>query len=151
MKKLSMLFVLALSLSIFTAGCGKRRNDSNSNTGDSWVSTAPVSAEAKPVRNWLQSIKARDVELFKTVFSKRMQSTMEQQGWGRSLGVYTMLWTDKLGDYDLDELSFVFAPAELENDQTDIYSGQVTITKVDLSFPPIDVVYEEEGWKVDER
>lgn len=145
-----MLFVIVLCLSLVTAGCGKRRGGSNAES-DSWVTTAPVSAEAEPVRNWLQSIKARDVELFKTVFSKRMLPIMEQQGWGRSLGVYTMLWTDKLGDYDLDELTFDFTPAELENEQSSVYSGQVTVQKGDLIFPPIDVVYEEEGWKVDER
>ena len=76
---------------------------------------------------------------------------MEQQGWGPSLGVYTMLWTDKLGDYDLDEITFDFTPSELEDNQSSVYSGQVTVEKDGLVFPPIDVVYEEDGWKVDER
>ena len=151
MKRLTVLLVLVLSMSVCVVGCSKRRQNSDTMANDSWVATTPVSAEAEPVRNWLQSIKARDVELFKTVFSQRMIPVMEQQGWGRSLGVYTMLWTDKLGDYDLDELTFDFTPAELENDQFSVYSGQVTVKKGDMGFPPIDVVYEEEGWKVDER
>lgn len=148
MKKLSTILVLCLSLSISIIGCGKRHENSQK---DEWVTTAPVSDEARPVRNWLQSIKARDVELFKTVFSQRMLPVMEKQGWGRSLGVYTILWTDKLGDYDIDELSFDFAPAELNNEQTSVYSGQVTVKKDKVSFPPIDVVCEQDGWKVDER
>lgn len=143
-----MLFVVFLCLSLSIGGCGKKRQNSQE---DSWVRTAPVSAEAEPVRNWLQSIKAKDVELFKTVFSQRMLPVMESQGWGRSLGVYTMLWTDKLGDYDLDEITFEFVPAELKNDQTSVYSGQVIVKKGEVSFPPIDVVFEQEGWKVDER
>ena len=149
MRNISIPRILVLCIFILCSGCSKRHN--NSSNEDTWVTTTPVSAEAEPVRNWLQSIKARDVELFKTVFSKRMKVIMEQQGWGRSLGVYTALWTDKLGDYDIDEISFSFKPAKLANNQTSVYSGQVTVKKDDMVFPPIDVVYENDGWKVDER
>jgi hypothetical protein len=129
-------------------GCSKKKS---STTADEWVQTKPVSPESEPVRNWLQSIKARDVELFKTVFSKRMQAVMGEQGWGRSLGVYTFLWTDKLGDYDIDELDFSFTPDTIPQYGEMAKTGTVTVSKDGNAYPPIDVIFENGLWKVNER
>ena len=111
---------------------------------EDWVQSKPISRQAEPVRNWLQSIKARDLELFKTVFSKNLLDHFERQGWGRMLGVYTTLWYDKLGDFDIDELTFEFTP--IEGTQT----GQVTVIRDLRRYPPINVIYEGGSWKVNE-
>ena len=138
-----------ICLSIIITGCSQRKR--HSAVEDEWVKTRPVSAEAKPVRNWLQSIKARDVELFKTVFSNRMKETMEEQGWGRSLGVYTFLWTEKLGDFDIEQLDFSFTPDTIPPYGEQATTGKVTVIKGERTFPPIDVIYEDGMWRVNER
>jgi hypothetical protein len=132
---------------LFFCGCTKKKHYPLLSE-DEWVITAPVCPQAEPVRNWLQSIKARDVELFKTVFSSRIASIMEQQGWGTSLGVYTLLWTDKLGDYDIAELTFHFTP---DGHTIPSCSGQVTVIKGSTELPPVKVILEDGVWKVDER
>ncbi len=132
--------VLALCLNF---GCSRRRK--NVETED-WVMTNPVKRQAEPVRNWLQSIKARDVELFKTVFSASLLPHFEKQGWGRMLGVYTTLWTEKLGDFDIDQLSFDFKSYALDG----LQSGEVTVKRGTQTYPPIKVIFEEGVWKVNE-
>ena len=134
------LFASLIVVALFSnLACSRRQN-----RGDEWVQSKPVAREAEPVRNWLQSIKARDVELFKTVFSNNLLGHFERQGWGRMLGVYTNLWTEKLGDFDIDEITFEFAPFEGTN------TGLVTVIRSEKRYPPINVIFEEGSWKVNE-
>ena len=60
------------------------------------------------------------------------------------LGVYTNLWTEKLGDFDIDEITFEFAPFEGTN------TGLVTVIRNEKHYPPINVIFEEGSWKVNE-
>jgi len=162
------IILLVCCVSLCTIGCKKKQSPNNNN--DCWVHTKPISPEAEPVRNWLQSIKAKDLALFKTVFSKQMQGIMEAQGWGPSLGTYTLLFSDQFGDFDIDDLSYNFIPDETTKTTTEIVtdpvsgqsecttnpeinttSGQIEVIQNGLSFPPIDIILEDGAWKVDER
>jgi len=140
MRRTSVLCI-AILVSCCAVGCSRRRPH------DVRPTTTAVMRQAEPVRNWLQAIKARDVELLKTVFADRWLSHFERQGWGTMLGVYTTLWTDKLGEFDVDELTFRFTPLPEEAGLT---GGYVIVERGGVAFPRCRIVYEDGCWKVDE-
>ena len=143
MSRPPALAIVLLTLSMLTSpSCSKRKSG---NEQGQWVETHAIIEQAKPVRNWLQAIRARDMQLFKTVFSERIAKYFQKRGWKRMMAVYKTLWEDKLGDFDIEELDFQF----LEN-EFDEQRGRVVVSKGKQSFPPISVLFEDGVWRVDE-
>ena len=100
--------------------------------------------QAEPVVNQLLAAKKSDPELLKSVFSKEVIRRIESldREWPEVLRMYSDLWSETFGDYDVDNFYYRF-----EGDES---KGTVHITyKVEL--PGLNVVKEESGWKINER
>jgi len=105
--------------------------------------SAEIPPQAKPVVNWLQAMKTSNLELFKSVYSQRMQARFENQGWNESFSKYQHLCRVEFGDFELTDFWFSF--------EGDEQAGKVKITFKDRLLPPLDVIKDNDEWKINER
>ena len=100
--------------------------------------------QAQPVFAWLKATRSGDQELLKTVFSDRMRTKFDVEGWGKVLKAYQEVFKEEFGDYKLEEFAFQFTGGEEE--------GQVSLVHNGKKLPGgVRVIKEEADWKVDER
>jgi len=140
MRRTVILGLVLMSV-LAPLGCSNRRSP------QSEVVTSVFPAEAVPVRNWMQSVKARDLGLFRTVFSKRMCAEFSVTPWEHLLASYVFLWGDVLTNFDVETVDYVvLADAERPRER-----ARVVITMGEQEYPSIRVVKEDGLWFVDDR
>ena len=102
-----------------------------------------VAPQARPVYNWFKAVKDGDVELLKSVFSKRMREKFEQEGWEKVLKTYQTVIEKEIGKYEMGDLAFKYAGTETE--------GKVHVTHKGKDLGALRVIQEDGGWKANER
>jgi hypothetical protein len=105
--------------------------------------SAAISPQVKPIADWLDSIKASNLQLFKSVYSEKMKAGLEKRGWDKVLKEYQDSCEKAFGDYDLADFGFSF--------EGDDKAGAVEITFKDKQLPPLSVTKENNKWKINER
>jgi hypothetical protein len=96
----------------------------------------------------MQAVKARDLELFKTVFSQRVQREEFAQVPGEPLlASYVYLWGDVLASHDVERVDYQVLP---DREGRSGYA-RVVITMGEYEYPSLSVVREKGLWYVDER
>ena len=104
---------------------------------------AVIPPQAKPIADWLDSIKVSNLQLFKSVYSEKMKASLEKRGWDKVLKEYQDSCEKTFGDYDLTDFRFSF--------EGDDKSGAVKITFKGEQLPPLSVTKENNKWKINER
>lgn len=136
MKQLRQSLVVILMPAIILSACSTIALTGKSKIGP----------EAEPVYNWLKAVKTADAALLQAAFSQKMLTIFEQsgKGWPELLTIYTGVFTDKFGNYELSDFALTFEGGTTR--------GNVLISKGDGSSPlSVYVVKEDNGWKVNER
>lgn len=105
--------------------------------------SAAISPQVKPIADWLDSIKASNLHLFKSVYSEKMKAGLEKRGWDKVLKEYQDSCKRAFGDYDLANFGFSF--------EGDDKSGAVKITFKGEQLAPLSVTKENNEWKINER
>jgi hypothetical protein len=98
--------------------------------------------QAKPIIDWLNAIKTSDLELFKSVYSQRMQARIEDRGWEETFGKVQEACREEFGDFVLTDFEFLF--------EGDDRAGKLRITYKDKSLPPLDIINQNNEWKINE-
>jgi len=105
--------------------------------------SAAIPPQAKPIADWLDSIKVSNLQLFKSVYSEKMKARLEKRGWDKVLKEYQDSCEKAFGDYDLTDFRFSF--------EGDDKSGAVAITFEGKQLAPLSVTKENNKWKINER
>lgn len=137
MKKLILCFLFFLVL--VSASCTKKQEK--------------ISSQAIPVYNLLKSAKENDVELFKSSYSLKMQKEFMKKNefrrnWKKILAYMKDVIENGIfgnggyGDYNLEDFRFKYSGSR--------DSGIVEIIFKGEADGELDVVLENEEWKVDE-
>lgn len=104
---------------------------------------AVIPPQAKPIADWLDSIKVSNLQLFKSVYSEKMKASLEKRGWDKVLKEYQDSCKRAFDDYDLADFGFSF--------EGDDRSGAVAITFEGEQLAPLSVTKENNEWKINER
>jgi hypothetical protein len=101
-----------------------------------------IPLQAKPIIDWLNAMKTSDLELFKSVYSQRMQTRIENRGWEKTFSKYQHECNKEFADFKLTDFVFSF--------EGDEQAGNVTVTFKDRLLPPLDIIKENNEWKINE-
>ena len=99
--------------------------------------------EAAPVIALLKAAKDSDVAGFKNAYSKEIREDKGQGDWQKNLKEAQVNTNKLFGDYQLSDFSFTFAG--------DSEKGKITLFHKGREAFPVDVIKEEDTWKIDER
>ena len=99
--------------------------------------------EAAPVIAVLKAAQDSDVTAFRDAYSKRIREGKEQADWENNLKEAQANMKKVFGDYQLKDFSFTFAG--------DKEKGKVTLSHKGKEAFPLNVIKEDDKWKVDER
>lgn len=103
----------------------------------------PVPTEAEPFVLLLMAAKNADAMGMRGAFSTRIRDDREQGDWNKNLRQAKVSLAKMFGDYALADFSFVFSGDRRE--------GALTVMYRDVEQFSIPVVWESEGWKLNER
>jgi hypothetical protein len=101
-----------------------------------------IPVQAKPIIDWLNAMKTSDLELFKSVYSQRIQARIEDRGWEETFAKVQEACKEEFGDFTLTDFQFLF--------EGDDRVGKLRITYKDKSLPPLDIVKQNNEWKINE-
>ena len=87
-------------------------------------------------------MKTSDLELFKSVYSQRMQARIEDRGWEETFAKVQEACREEFGDFILTDFEFLF--------EGDDRAGKLRVTYKDKSLPPLDMVKQNDEWKINE-
>ncbi len=104
---------------------------------------AVIPPQAKPIADWLDSIKVSNLELFKTVYSERMKAGFEKQGWDKVFRGYQNEWETELGDFELTDFDLFFEAENMPN--------VLKIQFKDKQLGSLQLIKENNLWKINER
>ena len=105
--------------------------------------SADNTMEAAPVIAVLKAAQDSDVTAFRDAYSKRIREGKEQADWENNLKEAQANMKKVFGDYQLKDFSFTFAG--------DKEKGKVTLSHKGKEAFPLNVIKEDDKWKVDER
>jgi len=100
-------------------------------------------AQHKPFISWITAIKTSDIEGFKSVYSESMQKSIAKKGWQKFFKKYKEDLDDAFGDYGLTDFEIVFQPGK--NDK-----GKLNIRFKGKKFADLDIIKEDDKWKINE-
>jgi broad-specificity NMP kinase len=101
-----------------------------------------IPLQAKPIIDWLNAMKNSDLELFKSVYSQRMQARIEDRGWEETFAKVQEACKTEFGDFILTDFEFLF--------EGDDRAGKLKTTYKDESLPPLDIIKQNNEWKINE-
>lgn len=104
---------------------------------------ATASPQAKPFLDFLESLKTSNLQLFKTVYSKRMKAGFEKQGWDKVFRQYQDECRTEFGDFELTDFDLFF---EAEN--------RPDVLKIEFKgkqLGSLQLIKENNLWKINER
>ena len=129
-----------LTALIFTATASLAAADSFRSDVDKPEHLVP---QARPVATWLEAVKNGDKNRLKTVFSEKIRSRFDAEGWDKVMKTYQQVFKQEFGDYKLEDFKFEFTGDEEKGKVSVVHQGKKT--------PGLRVVKEKSGWKVNER
>ena len=134
MKKLICLIIAGVALSAMAAASPEAKPKQG------------VIPQAQPVVAWLKAVKTSDLDLLKTVWSKRMTSRIpkekEEEHWKQTLKMYKDLWAKEFREYKITDFVFTF--------EGDDAKGKVVMEFKGKKLPGLRVIKEDKDWKVNE-
>lgn len=99
--------------------------------------------QAQSVIRWLKAVKEGDQKLLKNVFSEKLRERFDEEGWDKVLKTYQKAFEKEFGDYRLEDFAFEFDGGEQK--------GKVLIFHKGKKLPGVQVIKEQNDWKVNER
>jgi len=96
-----------------------------------------------PVRTWLEAVKDGDPEQLRSSFSKRIRQQFDDERWKERLKTCQEALTREFGDYSPSEFGFEYMTSGDED-------GQVTVFRKRKEFRTVQIVKEDEVWKIDQ-
>jgi hypothetical protein len=103
----------------------------------------PVPTEAEPFVLLLMAAKNADAMGMRGAYSMRIRDDREQGDWDKNLRQAKVSLARMFGDYALADFSYVFSGDQRE--------GAVKVMYRDVEQFSIPVIWESDGWKLNER
>ena len=102
-----------------------------------------VIPQAGPVAAWLKAVKDGDQEQLKTCFSENMRRQFDKEGWDQVMRTYQEVFKREFGEYSAEDFTFQFKGGESLGTVSIFYGGK--------TLPGLQVIKENNEWKIDER
>jgi len=112
-------------------------------SGQAPTKAVEIIPQARPVAVWLKAVKDGNQEQLKSVFSETMRRKFDDEGWDKVMSVYQELFRKEFGEYRDEDFSFQFKGDENMGTVSIVYRGK--------TLPGLQVIRENNEWKVDER